>query len=726
MIESISMQGVASFSELTPVTINTNKKLVVIYGHNGTGKSTLARYLQNTSDSNYNRCNFTLPNSQDYQLLVYNTDFVEKNFSQDSFEGVFTLGEENVAAEQAITVAEQEITSLEGQRHQKQQAKSECGTRKETKIRHIKNKVYEIKKEHDRKDLDHCLVGFKNSADKFYEALLRTPLLNSPGYDFNDLARESSELNRKTAEKRSLLPTLSSNLSAIETNSIFNEVIIASRESYLSNLVEKLKNSSWIDQGRIYINDAEGKCPFCQQALGDELAKQINSLFDSSYEQKKKEIQGLRDSYFNKANELKTQLSENHFKLLNNRDLDLQKERLINSLEANLEKIDKKLNDPSIRVSLKETDDFLQSINQIVEDENSSRRTFNSKLEKKKDSLDEIKSKFWSLVRIKFDSEIKKHDKLIEEINSEILKYEDEIAALTRSIEEQNEIISENRAKITNIDTSITNINSQIISIGLEGFEIKRKPGEDNHYYLCRGTHNSGNHVYKSLSEGEKTLITYLYFLELCQGSIRFDSPTPKNKKIIVVDDPISSLSHNYIYEIGSLTHKKIIKGYEYSQVILLTHSLYFLHEMIKYLPKKQEDFDKKCNVFRVTKNTHSNISPMKRGDIKNDYQSYWQIIKDAQEGNTNNIVLPNIMRNILEYYFSFVHKTDELKKALEELEEDDAEFSSFFRFINRESHSDSVNINDLGEIDSDRFINKFREVFLRTNFEEHYNKMMS
>nr|WP_315709826.1 AAA family ATPase [Brenneria ulupoensis] len=118
MIESITMQGVASFSELTPVTINTNKKLVVIYGHNGTGKSTLARYLQNTSDSNYNRCNFTLPNSQDYQLLVYNTDFVEKNFSQDSFEGVFTLGEENVAAEQAITVAEQEITSLEGQRHQ--------------------------------------------------------------------------------------------------------------------------------------------------------------------------------------------------------------------------------------------------------------------------------------------------------------------------------------------------------------------------------------------------------------------------------------------------------------------------------------------------------------------------------------------------------------------------------------------------------------------------------
>ncbi|EGR0609052.1 hypothetical protein FFU50_19005, partial [Vibrio cholerae] len=291
-------------------------------------------------------------------------------------------------------------------------------------------------------------------------------------------------------------------------------------------------------------------------------------------------------------------------------------------------------------------------------------------------------------------------------------------------------VISENRKLITDIETSVISINNQIKSIGLEGFEIKKKPGESSHYYLCRGFASRGHDVYKSLSEGEKTLITYLYFLELCQGSVNSDSPTPKNKKIIVVDDPISSLSHNYIYEIGALTHKRIIRGYKYAQVILLTHSLYYLHEIMKYLPKGKDntgndEFDKKCNLFRVLKNTNSNILPMKKDDIKNDYQSYWQIIKDAQNGTTNNIVLPNIMRNILEYYFSFVHKSDALKAALDELEETDGEFSPFFRFINRESHSDSVNITDLGEIDSDRFIAKFKDIFIRTNFVEHYNKMM-
>lgn len=144
---------------------------------------------------------------------------------------------------------------------------------------------------------------------------------------------------------------------------------------------------------------------------------------------------------------------------------------------------------------------------------------------------------------------------------------------------------------------------------------------------------------------------------------------------------------------------------------------------MIKYIPK--DKFEEKCNIFRVVKNTYSNIFPMKKDDIKNDYQSYWQVIKDVKSLKTNNIILPNIMRNILEYYFSFVHKQDDLRIALSQLEETDTEFSSFYRFINRESHSDSINITDPSEIDPERFITKFKKIFVQTGFEEHYNKMM-
>ncbi|PWI32166.1 hypothetical protein DI392_15915 [Vibrio albus] len=730
MIESISMQGVASFQNPTPVYLNTNKKVVLFYGHNGTGKSTIARYLQDTTHSNYFNCSYVLPNDQDYQILVYNTDFVEKNFSQDSFEGVFTLGETNITAEQAISAAEEEIVKLEGQRTQKQTLKKQHEDKKIAQIKAIKNKCFEIKKEHDKKDLDHCLIGFKGSATAFYDELLTTDLIEKPEYTFESLATESKELNNKSAVPKSMIPNVVLNLESSESNTILNEVIVGSSESYLAELVKKLQNSIWVDKGRIYLDDAEGKCPFCQQALDKDLIENINNLFDISYERKKDELKTLKNGYEQSIEILNEALSATHYTALNDTKFDLAKEKLLGALQANLTKLGQKLADPSIKVSLEYTSDLVQNLNDIINDKNASKRAFNAKLSRKKDSLAAIKKKFWSLVRIKYDEAIKAHDTLIESIKTDIEKVKGEEEVLTVAIQAQNDVIAENRKLITNIETSVISINNQIESIGLEGFEIKQKPGESNHYYLCRGASSSGHDVYKSLSEGEKTLITYLYFLELCQGSVNSDSSTPKNKKIIVVDDPISSLSHNYIYEIGALTHKRLIKGYQYAQVILLTHSLYYLHEIIKYLPKGKDNagndkFDNKCNLFRVLKNKNSNILPMEKGDIKNDYQSYWQIIKDAQNGTTNNIVLPNIMRNILEYYFSFVHKTEALKAALDELEETDAEFSPFFRFINRESHSDSVNITDLGEIDSDRFIAKFKDVFIKTDFEEHYNKMM-
>ncbi len=730
MIESISMQGVASFQNPTPVSLNTNKKVVLFYGHNGTGKSTIARYLQDTTHSNYFNCSYVLPNAQDYQILVYNTEFVEKNFSQDSFEGVFTLGETNIAAEQAISAAEEEIVKLEEQRTQKQTLKKQYEDKKIAQVKAIKNKCFEIKKEYDKKDLDHCLIGFKGSATAFYDELLKTVLIETSEYTFESLATESKELNDKSAVPKSMIPNVVLNLESSESNTILTEVIVGSSESYLADLVKKLQNSTWVDNGRIYLGDAEGKCPFCQQAIDEDLIENINNLFDVSYEGKKDELNTLKSGYEQSIETLNEALSATHYTAFNDTKFDLAKEKLSGVLQANLTKLGQKLADPSIKVSLEYTSDLVQELNDIINDKNASSRAFNARLSKKKDSLAAIKKKFWSLVRIKYDAAIKAHDTLIESIKTDIETVKGEEEVLTIAIQAQNDVIAENRKLITNIETSVISINNQIESIGLEGFEIKQKPGESNHYYLSRGVSSSGHDVYKSLSEGEKTLITYLYFLELCQGSVNSDSPTPKNKKIIVVDDPISSLSHNYIYEIGALTHKRLIRGYQYAQVILLTHSLYYLHEMMKYLPKGKDNagndkFDNKCNLFRVLKNTNSNILRMEKDDIKNDYQSYWQIIKDAQNGTTNNIVLPNIMRNILEYYFSFVHKTDALKAALDELEETDAEFSPFFRFINRESHSDSVNITDLGEIDSDRFIAKFKDVFIRTDFEEHYNKMM-
>ena len=124
------------------------------------------------------------------------------------------------------------------------------------------------------------------------------------------------------------------------------------------------------------------------------------------------------------------------------------------------------------------------------------------------------------------------------------------------------------------------------------------------------------------------------------------------------------------------------------------------------------------------------NLAPSpkyKKNSIQNEYQSLWQILKDAKEEKVNKIIIPNIMRNILEYYFGFVHRTDSLQNELTKLakDENNSDFRAFYRYINRGSHSDSVNITDMGDIDPDKYLKQLKSIFSATGDEKHYAKMM-
>ena len=134
----------------------------------------------------------------------------------------------------------------------------------------------------------------------------------------------------------------------------------------------------------------------------------------------------------------------------------------------------------------------------------------------------------------------------------------------------------------------------------------------------------------------------------------------------------------------------------------------------------------KSLAMFRITKSEYSSVVTMEEREIQNDYQAFWQTIKDALQGRTSPNVIPNMMRNILEYYFSFVHQTQSLRQALTDLSEENPEFRALYRYINRESHADSVNLTDFGEIDPEIFVARFKDVFIRTNFESHFDKMMA
>lgn len=109
MITKINLDNIASYKN--PTFLETDKKVNLIYGLNGTGKSVLSNFLYNKDDSDFSSC--SIKGMGDEDILVYNQKFITDFFYEpDHLKGIFTLSKENKEAEGNIRNAEKEIIKL--------------------------------------------------------------------------------------------------------------------------------------------------------------------------------------------------------------------------------------------------------------------------------------------------------------------------------------------------------------------------------------------------------------------------------------------------------------------------------------------------------------------------------------------------------------------------------------------------------------------------------------
>ena len=308
---------------------------------------------------------------------------------------------------------------------------------------------------------------------------------------------------------------------------------------------------------------------------------------------------------------------------------------------------------------------------------------------------------------------------------------ESKLTEIRQQLDEQKEVIAENQKKTKNLDDAINNINALLKSFGMEGFEIQKvASGESDleevpFYRIVREEESKVDAVFSSLSEGEKTLITFLYFCEMCCGSTSELDIKTKSDRVIVIDDPISSLSFNSVFEVAALIQSIFLKKPYYGQVFILTHHLYFLHELFSHI--NTPELPKKYRLYRVEKSGSSSVIQIKKSEIKSNYDCYWHVLRQVKNDPYLKPVLLNSMRNILEHYFSFIHDKDKLYQAFDALHKEysDPACKAFDRAVNRLSHSDMRNLIDMNDIDVDKYLMYFEKIFKFTDFHKHYQRMM-
>lgn len=723
MIAKISMNNVASYR--SPATLETDKKVNLVYGLNGTGKSTLSNFLYEKNNSNFSNCSIEGLNNED--IRVYNQQFIQDYFYEpDNLKGIFTLSKENKEAEEKIKSAQKEIEKLEAGKQTKISQKTEQEKSLTTKKQDTEKKTWELKTTFSGGDrvLEYCLENLKGNKSTLFSHLANVNKPDEqPTKTTDQLKKEVEAIQGGDAQKHDLLSKINFTAHEVEQNQILQKNIVGNENSTVSTLINRLQNSDWVKDGLQYLPESIGgnteSCPFCQsKTITKSLFEDIQSFFDESYENDIDELKKLLSTYENAISALpkKEKFQTNLYRVYiveKKSEFENHYNAVYRLLEKNKSELETKIKSPSQEITLSDSANVIKKFNDFIDGLNKVISTHNSKIDNKDNTLAEIKGQFWALMRWDYDQTISAYLKDKTDIEKKIGELKIAKQEAEKSISTQKDIIAEQQKNTINIEQSINFINNGLVELGLDDFHIKKH--SDNLYKIKRSEQDAD--IFHSLSEGEKMIISFLYFVEMCRGKKSADDVG--GKKIIVIDDPISSLSHIFIFNIGQLIKKEFLNSDAYEQVFILTHSLYFFYELTDTNHDRRKENQK---LFRMTKNSDgSHIFDMKYEEIQNDYQSYWQIIKDEKQPPA---LIANCMRNIIEYFFNFIEKKD-LNNVFQKPELQDNKFQAFCRYVNRESHSLGQNIFDYKEFDYNIFKEALGLVFQESGYKEHYEEMI-
>jgi wobble nucleotide-excising tRNase len=244
--------------------------------------------------------------------------------------------------------------------------------------------------------------------------------------------------------------------------------------------------------------------------------------------------------------------------------------------------------------------------------------------------------------------------------------------------------------------------------------------------------------AFSSLSEGEKNFIALAYFIY----SINDVQNELSDDGIVVIDDPVSSLDKQSIFQIFSIIVNEI-KKHNTRQYFILTHNLDFLGHLKEHLKKGISN--KSYCLFSFGTNTSGcvieNIHPLLR-DHRSDYYYVFSVLngfKDKCDIADSHLVV-NLLRRWLETFLEFKFSTSgdfqstldvayaEAHKITEKWTTPfDANYLEMYRFVNHGSHGYS----DMESVDDSILNNahlKIQEAFNLVKILDtlHYKKLVT
>ena len=440
MIKKIELNKVTSFKKLE--TLETDKKVNLIYGLNGTGKTTLSDYFYNKEEPRFSNCNIVGLNNE--KILVYNQKFIKDVFyEQDDLAGIFTLSKENKDAETKIKQANDEKLRLTETKNTKIAKINTLEIDIENKKEEAKNKIWDIKNIADRNlILNFCIKNLNTKKKLFEHCIDLEKTKEKPVKNIEDLKNEAEALKGENAQRYDdAIPTITFSEHEIEENLLFQEEIVGNENSTLAELIQKLENSDWVKEGIDYLpkemTSTAEPCPFCQEkTITQSFIDNIKNFFNETYTNNLKQLEDLLSNYKTSIKSIRSKAEYENNPFIANEKLEFQNlyNGALEILKDNQRAIERKVKNPSQKIQLKNSKEAIDKLNEFIKEKDQKRKEHNSKIDNKAQALEQIKNNFWEIMRWDYDQTIasyqqnEKDDKnKIEAISNETEKLNEKI-----------------------------------------------------------------------------------------------------------------------------------------------------------------------------------------------------------------------------------------------------------------------------------------------------------
>lgn len=654
-----------------PLFADNKSRFVLIYGRNGSGKTTISEGISKITKSNsdvdisveaLDANNKIIENLANDNIFVFNEKYIENNIklADDGLQTILLVGKQ-VDLRTKIEYYKQQLESFENEYSKNNDELK--------KYDDINNKVCPKKYQKNIIELLQKDKGWAQTDSSIKRNIVKSKVTDIIINEIGELSVTETidELNKVFNEQNELYDKIVIDASPcnIEIHNIkfnneteqtiLNALALKIKKPELSGrektILETINKINFIDSAKnTFSKDDIHICPYCFQPINDEYKHQI---IDEINNVLNKDVNDHR-LYLSDCKNMLPDLEFNYeaYKHIDNKivnDIYIQINKCNKIVDIYLQELDKKDKNCYETITMDNANlaNEILNLNNLLSNLENKRISFNNAIKTKHKIKEELLliNKKIAHINIKTDYvnyiNYSAQKQSLKTKCSEIKQHIDLVKMKITDLEKQSSDIG------LAIDTINNALNYIFFSPSRFSVELKK-----DKYYLKS---NGQNVLPQNISIGERNIIALCYFFTQIMANKDAES-FYKDENFVIIDDPVSSF--DFENKVGIISYLRYQINYitsrnPYSKILILSHDL----ETIYNLEKVGKEISKNNIKVKQFKLENRNIVPYP-DHVPSEYGELLQKIYNyASETTDNCLEIGNVMRRVLEAFSTFVYK---------------------------------------------------------------------